>query len=590
MDVEPAVRVGIDAWLSDPAIAEPDKVEVRRLWDGGDARELADRFYGTLEFGTGGLRGILGAGTNRMNLYTVGAAAQGLANYIRAAIDRGMSAGNPAIAVAYDCRRMSREFAERVAGVMAANGIVAHVFAAPRPTPHLSFAVRHLKCISGVVITASHNPPEYNGFKAYWDDGGQVVPPHDAGIIDEVRRVGAFANVRSLSFADGVSRGFIQVLGREMDDAFLTAVQSSTLNPEACRRQAERLRIVCTNLHGTGDSLIPEALRRRGFKHILPVREQAGPNGEFPTVKSPNPEEPAALAMAIDLARKEKADLVIGTDPDCDRMGIAVRRLDGDYAVLTGNQIGAMLCYYLCDELTRQNRFPHEGMVISTIVSGGLMKAIGRAFGAEVVETLTGFKWIAEKIRVLDGRKAYIFGAEESYGYMPCTYVRDKDAVTSAALIAEFAAVCAERGQTLIELLDSLYKRYGYFEEGARGIQMPGQDGAERIRELMNRLRTDPPASIAGLTVVEFADLSCRERRNVTEGRSLPPFDLPASDVVLFTLAEGTQVIARPSGTEPKIKFYILTHQPGGDLIAARQRALQTIASISAELGTWTQR
>jgi len=592
-------KSNLDAWLADPAVDDAAKQEIRALLAAGREAELTDRFYCHLEFGTGGLRGILGAGTNRMNVYTVGAAAQGMAGYIRKAAGRidstATETNRPSVAIAYDCRRMSEAFGRRVASVMAANGITAHLFPAPRPTPHLSFAIRRLGCTAGVVITASHNPPEYNGFKAYWEGGGQVVPPHDNAIIEEVRRVGSYSNIRDLPFEQGVSGGLINVLDRSMDEAFLDAVSSSCLNPEACRRQGAKMKIVYTNLHGTGGALIPEALRRRGFQHVIEVPEQAKPDGEFPTVKSPNPEEPAALELAIRLAVRQGADLVIGTDPDADRMGIAVRTPDGAYTPLTGNQIGALLAYYLCEELTRAHRFPENAVVISTIVSSDMMKEIGRAYGAEVVETLTGFKWIAAKIREYelaggpDGPvRQYLFGAEESYGYMPCTYVRDKDAVTSAACIAELAAVAAEQGRSLHGLLEDLFRRFGYFQEGARSIAMPGKDGAERIRAIMRRLRQAPPATLGGQAVAYYADIQTGEKKELPTGKVVGRCDLPPSDVIVLTLADETKVIARPSGTEPKIKFYILARRPGADLAAARAGADAAIRAISEDLSRLT--
>ncbi len=581
-----ATQIAINAWLSDPAIADPDKAEIRTLVANDDQKELADRFSRDLEFGTGGLRGILGAGRNRMNTYTVGAAAQGLADFIRQS-----GATNPSIAIACDCRRQSDAFAKRVSCIMAANGITAYLFPAPRPTPHLSFAVRELHCTVGVVITASHNPPEYNGFKAYWSDGAQVVPPQDAGIIAAVRAVGSFTNVRAMPFDDAVRDGRIRILGADMDAKFLDAVQSSCLAPDECRAQGRDMKIVYTALHGTGGTLIPEALRRRGFQRVLEVAEQSSLDGEFPTVKSPNPEEGPALAIAIDLARREDAELVIATDPDADRVGIAVRMPDGEFALLTGNQTAALLTHYLCERLTRIGRFPKNAVVLTTIVSSDLMKIVARHYGADVQETLTGFKWIAERIRLWElekvaenHRRQYVFGAEESYGYMPATYVRDKDAVTSAAMIAEMAAVARSEGRTLYTLLDDLYRRFGYHQEGAKSITMPGVDGSQRIAALIQSLRTTPPRAIGGLDVVTIGDLHCGEERNAGSTAVIQRFDLPKSDVLIYTLTDGTKVIARPSGTEPKIKFYILTKAPGDDLTKARQIATEKIEAISADL------
>ncbi|MFQ5429954.1 MAG: phospho-sugar mutase [Phycisphaerae bacterium] len=584
------VRAAMERWLQDPAIAEPDKQEIRALQERADDAELTDRFYRTLAFGTGGLRGTIGAGLNRMNLYTVGAAAQGLANYIARHGDAARRAG---VAIAFDCRRMSDVFAARVACVMAANGITAYLFDRLRPTPELSFAVRHLGCTAGVVITASHNPPEYNGFKAYWTDGGQVVPPHDQRIIEEVGRVGGFENIRAMPEQEARSKGLIRPIGRDIDEPFLDAVQATCLNPQVCREQGRKLRIVYTPLHGTGGGLIPEALRRRGLEQVITVPEQSEPDGEFPTVASPNPEEAAALAMGIDLARREEADVVIGTDPDADRVGLAVRGRDGVFVLVSGNRIGALLAAYICEQLKQAGRFPENGVVLSTIVSSDFMKEIARSYGAEVVETLTGFKWIGRKLHEYDlagtpdaPAKSFIFGAEESYGYLPAALARDKDAVTSAAFIAELAAFAASRGRSILDELDALFRRYGYFQEGAKSFVMKGPTGAARIAALMNDLRNAPPSRIGGCDVVAIADWMTGEDRDAQTGEVLRRYDLPKSDVVQFTLSDGTKVIARPSGTEPKIKFYILVRGPGDDPVRAAASATRHIERITADLVT----
>ncbi|MBN2560706.1 MAG: phospho-sugar mutase [Phycisphaerae bacterium] len=586
--LDATVAAAAEAWLNDPAISEADKLGIRELRAAGNEKELTDRFYRDLEFGTGGLRGVIGAGTNRMNVYTVGAAAQGLANYVA---KQGEAAKKAGVVIACDCRRKSDVFSRRVACVMAGNGIAAYLFDSLRPTPELSFAIRHLGCTAGVVVTASHNPPEYNGFKAYWTDGGQVVPPHDEAIIDEVRGVGGFANIRSADFDEARANGMIKIIGRDVDEAFLDLVQGSCLNPEACRTQGAKLKIVYTSLHGTGGVLIPEALKRRGFRHVIEVPEQAKPDGEFPTVDSPNPEEAAALNMAIDLARREGADLVIGTDPDADRVGIAVRRPDGEFELITGNRIGALLTHYICEQLTKDGKLPDNAVMITTIVSGDLMKEIARSYGAEVVETLTGFKWIGDKLRQYDTEgsperpsKAFIFGAEESYGYMPAPFTRDKDAVTSTAFIAELAAVAASEGKGVYERLQGLFKRFGYFQEGAKSIVMKGKEGAKQIGALMDMLRGDPPKTIACRGVAACADIMTGVKKDLRTGEVIGRYDLPASNVLLFALEDGTKVIARPSGTEPKIKFYILVKEPADDLDKAHQAASNKIEAIIADL------
>ena len=586
--VDTVIQTAAERWLNDPVIADDDKCEIRDLLAAGDERELTDRFYRELEFGTGGLRGVIGAGLNRMNIYTLGAAAQGLANYVAR---QGRQAKQAGVVIACDCRRMSDEFALRTASVMAGNGITAYLFDRLRPTPELSFAIRHLGCTAGVVVTASHNPPQYNGFKAYWTDGGQVTPPHDENITDEVRRVGGFANIQAMDPHQARTAGMIRTIGREVDQAFLQAVQDSCLNPELCRQQGGKLKIVYTSLHGTGGVLIPQALERRGFERIIEVPEQARPDGEFPTVESPNPEEGSALSMGIDLAKAEGADLVIGTDPDADRVGIAVRRADGEFELVNGNRIGTLLCYYICEQLSRSGRFPDNGVVLSTIVSGDLMKEVARSYGASVVETLTGFKWIGRKLHEYDTQGTpgqpsmeFIFGAEESYGYLPARFARDKDAVTSTAFIAEAAAWAASQGKNLLDLLGELFKRFGYYHEGTKSLVLPGKQGADQIKAMMEGLRIAPPKTLGGCPVTAVADFITGEKRDLETNQVITRYDLPASNVLIFTLADGGKVIARPSGTEPKIKFYILLRESADNLDAARATAIARIETIVQDL------
>jgi phosphoglucomutase len=582
--MDQVIETAVDNWLNDPAIAEADKEEIRNLLDNGNEKELANRFFQPLEFGTGGMRGIIGAGINRVNIYTIGAAAQGLANYVAAQGEQAKKAG---VAIACDSRRMSEEFAQRTACVMAGNGIKAYLFDALRPTPELSFAVRKLGCTAGVVITASHNPPDYNGFKAYWSDGVQVVPPHDENITEEVRSVGSFGNVKVMDYRQAKNDGLIEVVGKDIDEAFLEKVQASCLNPELCREQGKTMKIVFTPLHGTAATLAPEALRRRGFEHVIVVPEQAEPDGNFPTVKKPNPEEGEALDMGIELAREEGADLVIGTDPDADRMGIAVRIGNGKFELITGNQIAALMTYYICEQMTRNNTFPDNAVLVTTIVSGDMMKDIARKYGAEVTETLTGFKWIGQKIcqYEYEGKpekpsKTYIFGAEESYGYMPSTFVRDKDAITSTAYIAEMAAFFASQGKGLYEVLQDLFKQYGYYYETTKSLELPGAEGAGRIRAMMEELRSDPPGKLGDIEVKTFADIATGEVVDVKTQEVVGNYYLPSSDVVLFQLEDGTKAIARPSGTEPKIKFYVLTREKPTDLAWARDKSIEKAAAI----------
>lgn len=586
--MDAAVKNAVEAWLADPSIDESDKQEIRDLQGRSDEKELADRFYRELEFGTGGMRGVIAAGLNRMNIYTVGAAAQGLANFIRKQGPEAMKAG---VAIAYDCRRKSDAFALRTASVMAGNGITAYLFERLRPVPELSFAVRHLGCAAGVVVTASHNPREYNGFKVYGSDGCQVVPPQDDQIIQEVRSVDGFGNVKLMDAREAGEEGLIKIIGGNVDGPFLEAVQASCLNREACHVQGKAMKLVYTPLHGTGFTLIPEALRRRGFEHVLVVPEQAESDGEFPTVTHPNPEEAAAFKLGIELAKKEDADLVIATDPDADRMGVAVRSPDDEFVLLTGNQIAALLTWYICDQRRRASKLPANGTVISTIVSGDLMKEIARSYDVEVIEVLTGFKYIGEKIRQFEQQgtpgspsKVYLFGAEESYGYMPATYTRDKDAVTSTAYLVELAAVAAQEGKTLYDLLGELFGKFGYFQESQLNVTLKGKEGSEKIEAMMTSLRTQPPAMIAGRAVRTVADIMTGEIKDAGSGKVVGRYDVPASNVMIFTLEDGTKVIARPSGTEPKIKFYVLTREPGDDLDRARADCTAKIDAIKAEM------
>jgi len=582
------VKTAVEAWLSEPAIAESDKREIQDLYAAGDEKELTDRFYRELEFGTGGLRGIIGAGLNRMNIYTVGAAAQGLANYVA---KQGESAKKAGVAIAYDSRHRSEVFAERAAAVMAGNEITAYLFEQLRPTPELSFAIRYLGCTAGIVVTASHNPAAYNGFKAYWSDGVQVVPPHDENIINEVRSVGGFSNIKVMDVDEARDKGLIQMIGRGVDEAFLDELDQACLSPETSREQGTKLKIVYTPLHGTGATLIPDALKRRGFEHVYVVPEQAIPDGNFPTVEYPNPEEGAALNLGIELAKKEGADLVIGTDPDADRVGIAVRGDNDTFHLITGNQIAALLTYHICETLKQTSRFPENAVLVTTVVSSDMMKDIARAYGAEVIETLTGFKWIGQQVSRFeaDGQpgkptKTYIFGAEESYGYMPTTFVRDKDAVTSTAYIADLAAFAASQNKNLYELLQTLFTKFGYYQEGAKSLVFPGKEGADKIKAMMETLRVHPPASIGGVAVKTVADLETGKIKDAVTGNPVGQYDLPSSNVVMFTLADGSKVIARPSGTEPKIKFYVLTKQPGDNLAKAKQDATALIDAIIADL------
>ncbi|MGQ9620741.1 MAG: phospho-sugar mutase [Bacteroidales bacterium] len=535
------------AWLSDEFNEETRK-EVREMLEGNEMK-LVDAFYQDLEFGTGGLRGIMGAGTNRMNIYTLGMATQGLSNYLR------KNFGNSLIrvAIAYDCSNNSRYFAETAADIFSANGFEVFLFESLRPTPELSFAIRYYKCQSGVVITASHNPPEYNGYKAYWEDGGQVVPPHDKGIIEEVRKI---SSIREIRF--DADRSKIKILGKETDDLFLGEILKISLNPEIIDKHRD-MGIVYTPIHGTGVNLVPEALKLFGFRNIINVPEQDSVDGNFPTVKSPNPEERDALRMAIEKAQATGAELVMATDPDGDRVGIAVKTPAGTYELLNGNQTAAILMYYTLSQYKEKNLYRGNEYIIKTIVTSDLLDRIAEGYNVECYNVLTGFKYFAELIRKLEGKKKYIGGGEESYGYLPADYVRDKDAIGSCALIAEAAAWAKEKGMTLYEMLIDIYVKYGLYLEKLVNIVRKGKEGADEIKAMMHKYRNNPPAEINNSPIVRIDDYNKLVTYNKLSGKT-GRLELVKSDVLQFFLEDGSKISVRPSGTEPKIKFYFSVH------------------------------
>lgn len=536
----------------------PDfKSEAQRLWAAGDWSELNERFYTSLSFGTGGLRGTIGAGTNRMNPTVVRRATQGLADYVNAAVT-----GSKSAAIAYDSRRYSDLFALEAALVLAANGIKTYLFKALRPTPELSFAVRHLGCTTGIVVTASHNPPEYNGYKVYWADGAQVVPPHDKGIIEKVRAVGAF---KTLSKEEALAKGLLVFIDKEVDEPYKAMVRAQALRPELFKTQ--KLKVVYTPLHGTGGQLVPQLCSELGLE-VIPVPEQSKPDGNFPTVESPNPEEASALKMALDLARREKADLVIGTDPDADRIGIAVPDAQGEWVLLNGNQLGALLTEYAFSTLKAQGRLPKRPAFVNTIVTTDLHLAIAKAYGAETFKVLTGFKYIGALIREWENTPdapTYVIGGEESYGFLFGDKVRDKDAVSSATLTVELALWLKSQGRTVLEELNRLYAAYGYYKEILLSKTFKGQAGLQKMKDFMQGLRTQAPSTLGGLKVRELIDY-------------LPGKTLPSSDVVQFALEDGSLVTVRPSGTEPKVKFYASCRAPEGLALAAAE------AQVAAKL------
>jgi phosphoglucomutase len=542
--MDPKILERAKPWLEKPFDEETRK-QVKELID-HDPADLTDSFYRDLEFGTGGLRGIMGVGTNRMNKYTVGMATQGLANYLKDMFPAVMPLK---VAVAFDCRNNSSYFARITAEVFAANGFTVYLFEELRPTPELSFAIRYFGCQSGVMVTASHNPKEYNGYKAYWDDGAQMIAPHDKNVIAEVQKITSVDQVLWKG-----TTGNIIMTGLEADEAYLSEVLALSLSPDDIKRQKE-LKIVYTPLHGTGRTLVPEVLRRFGFTNISLVEEQMTADGNFPTIHSPNPEEHDALNLAILKAEATGADLVMATDPDADRVGIAVRDHRGKMVLLNGNQTAALLFYYILNRWKELGKFTGQEFIVKTIVTTDLLSDIAASFGVEHFEVLTGFKYIADIIRQNEGQKTFIVGGEESYGYLTGDFVRDKDAVSSCAMIAETAAWMADQGMTLFDLLLQIYEKYAFYKEALHSLTKKGKSGAEEIRQMMAGYRETPPVSINNVRVVEIIDYQLLKKKDLLTGTESPVL-LPKSDVLQFILEDGSRISVRPSGTEPKIKFY----------------------------------
>jgi len=507
--------------------------------------ELADSFYKNLEFGTGGLRGIMGVGTNRINKYTIGMATQGYANYLKISFPGEVVK----VAIAHDCRNNSRTFAEITANVMAANGIKVFLFEKLRPTPELSFAIRYLHCHGGVVCTASHNPREYNGYKAYWNDGGQLVPPHDKNVILEVEKI---ASVDEVKWSGGEAN--ITLIGKEMDDAYLEMVKGLSIYPEVIERQKD-LKIVYTPIHGTGIELVPQILKKFGFSHLTLVEEQIIPDGNFPTVVYPNPEESEAMNLGLLKAKSIDADILLGTDPDADRVGIGVKNDKGEWILLNGNQTAVLAFNYMMEARKSKGISKPGDMVIKTIVTTDMIKEIADSNGVKCYDVLTGFKWIAELIKEKEGKEQYIIGGEESYGLMIGDQLRDKDAISAVAFLCEMAAYEKDRGNSLYGKLIELYVKYGYYKEHLVSITKKGMDGQQQIADMMEKFRKDPPKSLDGIAVTELLDYEKREARNLLTD-TVSPILLPKSNVLQFVLADGSKISARPSGTEPKIKFY----------------------------------
>ena len=541
-------------WCEDPYFDEAIRAELKAI-EGND-KEIQERFYKDLEFGTGGLRGIIGAGTNRLNIYTVSKATQGFANYI---IKQGEEAVKKGVAIAFDSRRMSPEFAEITALVLNGNGIKTYIYPSLRPTPMLSFAVRELNCTGGVVITASHNPPEYNGYKVYWADGGQVPYPRDEAIIEEVNAVTDFHTIKTANKDEAVKAGLFNVIGEEVDEAFDKNVLAQIVNPEIIKEQHD-LKIVYTPIHGSGNKPVRRVLKKAGFENVTVVPEQELPDSEFTTVGYPNPENPAVFELAIKLAEKIDADIILGTDPDCDRVGAVVKTKDGSYTVLTGNMTGTLICNYICSQKAKLGTLPKNGALVSTIVSSEMTKAIAKKYNLAYFDVLTGFKYIGEKIKEFEqtGEYQYVFGFEESYGCLSGTYARDKDAVVASLLICEMAAYYKSRGMSLYDGLMELYDTYGVYKEIIHSITLKGIEGIENMKKIMDTLRKDAPSEIAGVKVTETRDYLEDKIVDVATGK-VSPTNLPKSNVLYFTLADDTWFCVRPSGTEPKIKIYFGT-------------------------------
>lgn len=532
-------------WLSASYNAET-QAEIKRMLEAEDKTELIECFYKDLEFGTGGLRGIMGAGTNRMNIYTVGAATQGLSNYI----NKQFPGQEVSVCVGHDCRNNSRLFAEISADIFSANGIKVYLFEDLRPTPEMSFVIRDLKCVSGIILTASHNPKEYNGYKAYWDDGAQVLAPHDKGIIDEVNLV----SVDDIKFEG--NKELIEIIGEEVDMKYLEAVKTVSIEPEAIARQKD-MKIVYTPIHGTGVTLIPRALKMWGFENIINVPEQDVVSGDFPTVESPNPEVGSALAMAIDKAKETDAELVMASDPDADRVGIAIKDDKNEWILVNGNQTCMIYLYYILSQYKKLGKLEGNEFCVKTIVTTEMIKKIADKNNIEMLDCYTGFKWIAREVRLREGKQKYIGGGEESYGFMAEDFCRDKDAVSACCLIAEIAAWAKDNGKSLYEMLQDIYVEYGFSKEKGISVVKKGKSGAEEIAQMMEDFRTNPPASLAGSKVVTIKDYQTLKATN-TADCSESDLDFPdTSNVLQYFTEDGSKVSVRPSGTEPKIKFYI---------------------------------
>ena len=538
-------------WLENPYFDEATKEELKAIKD--DENEIKERFYMDLEFGTAGLRGIIGAGTNRMNIYVVRRATQGLANYI-AKVDKK----SQGVAIAYDSRHMSPEFAQEAALCLAANGIKAYIFETLRPTPELSFAVRHLGCVAGINVTASHNPPEYNGYKVYWEDGAQITPPHDTGIMGEVKAISDWNTVKTMDKEEAVKAGLFEVIGQAVDDAYMAELKKQIIHMDAIQAEGKNLKIVYTPLHGTGNIPARRILKELGFENVYVVPEQELPDGDFPTVSYPNPEAAEAFELGLKLAREVDADIVLATDPDADRLGVRVKDRNGEYHDLTGNMSGCLLANYELSQRKAVNgSLPEDGALVKTIVTTNLADAIAKGYGVNLIEVLTGFKYIGQQILGFEnsGKGTYLFGFEGSYGCLIGTYARDKDAIVATMALCEAAAYYKTQGKTLWDAMIDMYEEFGYYKDAIQAVTMKGIEGLQKIQEIMTTLRQNPPAEFAGHKVTAVRDYKLDEITDLATGEKKPT-GLPNSNVLYYELTDDAWVCVRPSGTEPKVKFY----------------------------------
>ncbi|MBN2041831.1 MAG: phospho-sugar mutase [Spirochaetes bacterium] len=576
--MEADIQKRIDDWTKPPFNKETID-EIKELIKQENDKDLKDRFYTNLEFGTGGLRGIMGAGTNRINIYTVGMATQGLANYIR-----NKNKSDKGVVIACDSRNRSNEFAVEAASILAGNGIKVYLFEDITPTPICSFAIRHLGTASGIVITASHNPPEYNGYKVYWEDGGQVISPVDEEIIEEVKKIESISSIDKTDYNSAVKQGLIKIVGKDVIDVYTGKLEQTALR----KKSDSDIKIVYSPLHGTGYKIIPELLNHFGFRNVSIVSEQARPDGNFPTVKYPNPEEKDAMQLGLDLAAELDADILMATDPDADRMGVGFKDNKGNYILINGNQIGTMLEYYLLSRMKEENKLPANAAIVKTIVTTELQREIAESFDCKIEDVLTGFKWIADKMKSYDnsGSNKFVFGGEESYGYLPVDFVRDKDAVSACYFFAEMADYLASRGTTLYEFLNRIYINYKLYLEDLHSLTLKGIDGMEQIKKIMSEFRKNPPAEFSGVDIIRIADINSLTAKDTKSGAESPVKDLPKSNVLQFFLSDGSKITMRPSGTEPKIKFYFSVNEKvnSGNIEEKTKELKEKIAHFKEDL------